>query len=154
MELKSNLSNVKVGDKVFSTIDGWGIVALISGDIKYHINVKFENYYSVFTLDGKINDTDKYPALFTYNPFEQKRFDPRWMLVSSDGISWKKRYVIGKEIQYKYVAYTYTETEEESSTILWEYAKEIEEIKISMEEAIEELAKLKRVDKSLIKIKL
>lgn len=69
------------------------------------------------------------------------------MMVSNDGKEWAKRYVIGK----KYLAYNeYNGIDIDT----WEYVKEIEELEISIEEAIEELAKLKGVDKSLIKIKL
>lgn len=78
MKIESDLSNIKVGDKVFSTIDGWGIVKSIGEDIYYPIKAGFENCYNVFTLDGKINDTDKYPALFTYNPFEKIEIIARW----------------------------------------------------------------------------
>lgn len=167
MELKSDLSNVKVGDRVFCTLYGWGTISNIKKDADHPIKVNFINgNYASYRLDGKLAIVAELPSLFTYNPFESKEFEPeafepRWMMVSDKEINWNKRYVIGKIT--KYLAYNGAETDEELKdlddsndlhTVTWNYAKEIEEFEISIEEAIEELAKLKGVDKSLIKIKL
>jgi hypothetical protein len=156
MELKSDLSNVKVGDKVFCTVYGWGIVTDICYNSYFPIKVNNTNEYTSYTLDGKISSNANLPSLFIYNPFNQIVFEPRWMMVSMDMISWVKRFVIYKTSYFiaLYNAENEEQVKNETSTTSWKYAKEIEEIEFSMEEALEELAKLKGIDKSLIKIKL
>ncbi|MEN9326818.1 MAG: hypothetical protein RI943_1239 [Bacteroidota bacterium] len=157
MILKSDLSKAKIGDKVFSTSHGWGTIEHILENACYPIIAVFEFERHVFTLDGKANSLNVFPTLFTYNPFESKTFEPRWMMVSTYGMIWVKRFVIYKTSS-SFIALYNAENEEqiknETSTASWTYATEIEEIEFSMEEALEELAKLKGIDKSLIKIKI
>ncbi len=107
MELKSDLSNIKVGDKVFCTVYGWGTISNIYRHEIYPFKVNFINgNYASYRLNGKLAIVAELPSLFTYNPFETKEFEskvfePRWMMVSNDETTWNKRYVIGE----KYLAY-------------------------------------------------
>lgn len=57
--------NAKVGDKVFSTIYGWGeIVEVNKFNEEPPIIVKFQESGTVYyTLDGKYNDWNKFPTL-------------------------------------------------------------------------------------------
>lgn len=78
MELKSDLSNVKVGDRLFDiTKLRWVTVKNINshGDCP----VVIEDFTAIinYMIDGKRYKNDLYPSLFTYNPFESKLFEPR-----------------------------------------------------------------------------
>jgi hypothetical protein len=158
MEIRSDLSNIKIGDKVFCTINGWGIITnIINDDHPYPVRVEDSSgCFHSYGKDGKYIRNAKCPSLFTYNPFEKKEFEPRWMMVSNDQVKWHKRFVIYKHHKL-FIALIYADNEchlaSQVGTYPWEYAKEIEQIQISMDEAIEEIARIKGVDKSLIKIK-
>ncbi len=66
-KLKSNLSNVKVGDRVFilSHLQGWGRVTYVS---KTFIKFTFLKANYSCSIDGKIFEIDKNPAVFTKEP--------------------------------------------------------------------------------------
>ena len=67
--MKSDLSNVKVGDKIWTIQEGWVQVESISKkDVIYPILIK--NYW--YTLDGKLSEIDEHPSAFLSNPFEKE----------------------------------------------------------------------------------
>lgn len=62
----AKFDNVKVGDKLWSSTDGWGAIYKISyteGN-EYPLMVEFGESMSSYTLDGRLYATDKYPTLF------------------------------------------------------------------------------------------
>ena len=66
--MKSDLSSVKVGDKIWTIQEGWVQVESISKkDVIYPILIK--NYW--YTLDGKLSEIDEHPSAFLENPFEK-----------------------------------------------------------------------------------
>lgn len=65
----AKFDNAKVGDKVFSTVYGYGkIHEILSKDKTYPIGVDFGNAKIYFTTDGYNCTMDKYPYLF-WNEF-------------------------------------------------------------------------------------
>lgn len=65
----AKFDNAKVGDKVFSTVYGYGkIHEILSKDKTYPIGVDFGNAKIYFTTDGYNCTMDKYPSLF-WNEF-------------------------------------------------------------------------------------
>ena len=83
----------------------------------------------------------------------EEKFYPRVMLVSDDSIRWKNRRVVFMEKCGGFLAWanarTFEEAEKEKDTYFWKYAKEIEPIEVTLED----IAKWKGVDPSLIQIK-
>ena len=83
---------------------------------------------------------------------EEKTY-PRVMLVSDDNINWDDRRVVFMEKCGGFLAWSGAETleeaENETDTIFWEYAKEIEPIEVTFEE----IAKWKGTIKEQIIIK-
>lgn len=69
----AKFDNAKVGDRVWSSIYGWGVINDIYDDsIAYRLKVIFDDGITVvktyFTVDGKHELGDKYPTLF-WNEF-------------------------------------------------------------------------------------
>jgi tricorn protease-like protein len=103
------LADLKVGDEVWTVVNGFEKVTSLKNDFLYPIVVKER----IYTIEGKYGITDKYPSLFLKNPFEQK-IEPKLMLckfigwtyenviVASNGdIFVKSRYTEVKEIEQK-----------------------------------------------------
>ena len=89
-----NLKDLKVGDKVYDVIVGYGIVKAISEDKEdeYPIEVCFDNEDTdTYGFDGRRYTSDNNPSLFLTNPFEQQGKD---MLVRSNNSDWNVRDVI------------------------------------------------------------
>jgi len=63
--MKSDLSKVKVGDKIWTIIGGWEEVVDISSCDNYPI----ETDNNTYQLNGKVNKDDKYPSAFLEYPF-------------------------------------------------------------------------------------
>ena len=58
-------SNVKVGDKVWSFSNGWGVVERTGESSIYTLRVRYNEVYTVlYTEDGKMYNSDMYPTLF------------------------------------------------------------------------------------------
>ncbi len=66
--MKSDLSKVKVGDKIFTIEDGLVNVISIDDTDKYPI----ETDGSCYTIDGKRSRGDKYPSAFLEYPFKEQ----------------------------------------------------------------------------------
>lgn len=66
----AKFSNAKVGDKVFSSIFGWGKIVGIYNECICSVQVEFDNGDTVgYMFDGRrFGDDDKYPTLF-WNEF-------------------------------------------------------------------------------------
>ena len=75
--MKSDLSSVKVGDKIWTIQEGWTEVENITGSI-YPIKVGKYSY----TLDGKKQLGYKHPSAFLINPFEITREIEEEILIS------------------------------------------------------------------------
>jgi hypothetical protein len=66
--MKSDLSKVKVGDRIWTIEAGWEQVIDIDLGDKYPI----ETENMCYTYDGKKYDTDKYPSAFLEYPFKDQ----------------------------------------------------------------------------------
>lgn len=70
------LEDVKVGDKVYSLMEGWVDVEDVEEDLSaiYIYTGKW-----CYLTNGFLNNEDKYPVLFTYNPYNpsDKPFIPK-----------------------------------------------------------------------------
>lgn len=67
--------NARVGDRVWSTKYGHGIITAINEESSYPIGVQFSNDYGSFTRSGYNLGTDAYPELF-WNEFKFPKTDP------------------------------------------------------------------------------
>jgi hypothetical protein len=132
----ADLSNVKVGDTIWTIPNGEiGVIGVILED-DYPIKIGRTTYQ----LDGKNYSDDKYPSAFIRNPFENIGFQERWMLVSYDGKTWKRRKVF-MEKNGKFIAWSGAETDEEviksTDCTGWSYAKGIEDLELTLEQIAE-----------------
>jgi hypothetical protein len=148
----------KVGDKVISIKLGECVVASISDDKNYPIIVTSKKgRCDCYSVTGKSNLSDEYESLFhpESNPFKKPDFEPRWMMVSSDGERWNKRFVFMVK-NSNFYAWIDAETDEQvlikTSIHIWNYAKEIEEPK-STEFTMQEIADKLGVPVKQLKIK-
>jgi hypothetical protein len=68
--MKVDLSKVKVGDKIWTIEEGWTKVVGIDLDLynKYPIETRDNTY----TIDGKIDSSDKFPSAFIEYPFKEQ----------------------------------------------------------------------------------
>jgi hypothetical protein len=64
--MKSDLSKVKVGDKIWTIESGWTKVVNTNDSSVYPVET--ENY--TYTFDGKVNINYKYPSAFLECPFK------------------------------------------------------------------------------------
>lgn len=69
--MKSDLSNVKIGDKIFTITEGWQTV--LSTD--YHDLNKIETEKKAYRLDGRFNGSDKFPSAFAEYPFKEQEIE-------------------------------------------------------------------------------
>ena len=65
--MKSDLSKVKAGDKIWTISDGWTKVINIDHTDRYSIKTEIYTY----TIDGKVCTSDKYPSAFLEYPFKE-----------------------------------------------------------------------------------
>lgn len=155
----SDLSDVKVGDKLYSTRLGELIISGINSDKEYPIHFKIPTGTTSCTRNGLYLDTDISPTLFKKNPYLEiaKLFsEPRdkWMEVSNDGIDWKVRKVIS-QLNGKYFAYVGACNEDElkdvNDTLTWIHAREIQPK--SVELTLKDIAEKFGIDVKQLKIK-
>lgn len=66
--MKSDLSKVKVGDKIWTIQEGWIEVKRIDTSEIFSIKTEFNSY----TIDGKNYSDDKYPSVFIEYPFKEQ----------------------------------------------------------------------------------
>jgi hypothetical protein len=69
--MKSDLSNVKIGDKIWTIQSGWEEVIAINSVDKYPIETKS----NCFTIDGLRWRGDKYPSAFLEYPFKEQSIE-------------------------------------------------------------------------------
>jgi hypothetical protein len=69
--MKSDLSKVKVDDKIWTIENGWVTITGIEHYDTYQ--VKVENYS--YTFDGKISQSDKFPSAFLEYPFKEQEIE-------------------------------------------------------------------------------
>jgi hypothetical protein len=147
----ADLSNVKVGDTIWTIHNGFAEVKEIRLSDIYPIKTKIYSY----AINGKNPKLDKYPSAFLSNPFENIGFQERWMMVSMSGGDWSKRKVFAKK-NGMFIAWFGANTDEDAkksiSTTAWHIAKEIEELK-ELELTLEEIAEKFGVSVESIKIK-
>jgi hypothetical protein len=80
--MKSDLSKVKVGDKIWTIEEGWTKVVDIDLDLynKYPIETRDNTY----TIDGKIDSSDKFPSAFIEYPFKEQPIEK----IEKDTLVW------------------------------------------------------------------
>jgi len=63
----------------------------------YPIMVEVEDGRALitYTREGKVLTSHKYPVLYSSNPFTANQ--GKWMMVSTDNCTWKKRFVFTKK---------------------------------------------------------
>lgn len=158
LEEISDLSNIKVGDKLFSTMFGDVTVESLEDNTRYPIEVcsldgKIRGSWS-FTKDGRYYYDYDYglQVLFLSNPFDlitNNNSGEKWMMVSHDKRVWVKRRVI-KKVGDKYVVWNQADTDEQVDTEIYTatfpYAKEImREIQVTIELTDKEIDFLKNL---------
>ena len=94
--------NARVGDKVWSFVDGWGeIIEYKEGNtLDYPMRVKFPEATTLFTVDGRELLSDQHPVLFwdkvefkiPERPAPALKVDTRVVVWSGDGCEKYKRY--------------------------------------------------------------
>ena len=123
--MKSDLSNVKVGDTIWTIQDEYTKVIAVNNPATYPIETATHSY----ALDGKFRMSDKFPSAFLTNPFEREEWEERVMEVSDDQKSWIKRVVFTK-CKNGYAAYDRAQSIEATvhsvGACIWEHAREIE----------------------------
>jgi hypothetical protein len=67
--MKQDLSKVKVGDRIWTIQGGWVTVKHPSYIIKGH---PIYTGLCSYTIDGKVNVSDKYPSAFLEYPFKEQ----------------------------------------------------------------------------------
>jgi hypothetical protein len=78
--MKSDLSKVEVGDKIWTIQDGWIEVTSIERDVNYQILTHRNSY----TIDGKILKHHKYPSAFLECPFKEQPIEK----IEKDTLVW------------------------------------------------------------------
>ncbi len=99
--MNSDLSNVQVGDYIWTIQKGWKEVVEVLRNSDYPIHVDDECY----TLDGKYNGCDEYPSAFTEPPAEfnagpkPSRFKKGDKVLVRDhaNVPWRRRYFAGEK---------------------------------------------------------
>jgi hypothetical protein len=145
----SDLSNVKVGDTIWTVQDGETKVISVKNG-KYH---PIKTVDAIYTIDGKFLVNDQFPSAFLKNPFESQE---RWVEVRDDEEEeWVRKKLImeknGKFICWRN-AKTDEEVEESLNTTTWYYMREIEEPK-QIEITLDEIAEKFGVSVEQLKIK-
>jgi hypothetical protein len=70
--MKSDLSKVKVGDKIWTIEDGWEeVISINLADKKYPIETKNKSY----TFYGKLYEANKHPSAFLEYPFKEQEIE-------------------------------------------------------------------------------
>ena len=150
------ISELKRGDKLFSTIHGEVEVVEIYSNTLYPIETADKNgRLRTFTSDGSYYGSDSIAALFKYNPFLQKE---RVILVIGYGSRGFVKRVLLTVKDCKAICWIEAETIEESKTVYttstWEYWKEVDETPKVIELTFQDISDGKGVgiDPKLIKI--
>lgn len=131
--MTEDLSGLKVGDKVYSLIHGWGKVKNSKSILRtFPIHVEFDSHSALYTSTGK---TAIYQSqnqeLFTYNPFEKSEF-PKWMEAYTKDV-----WVIYKSELNTYLGFDNEKCD--TGTARWYKEHEIKEISQPTEMTIKEI---------------
>jgi hypothetical protein len=116
--MKSDLSKVKVGDKIWTIEDGWTKVVDINLDYTYPIETRNNTY----ELDGKVNKDDKYPSAFLEYPFKDQPIEKDtlvWFKDCEDAF-WKVGYYSHFENGKHYIFNSSKKSTEINDTTYWE----------------------------------
>jgi hypothetical protein len=89
--MKSDLRKVKVGDKIWTIQDGWIEVIEIDNEEPYYV---IDTEIHTYTIDGKVNITNKYPSAFLEYPFKEQPIEKDTLVYYRDDEdeSWKVGY--------------------------------------------------------------
>jgi hypothetical protein len=151
-ELNSDLTNAKVGDKVYHLDGRVGEVTDINMRASYPISVRLDGTVFHYMLNGNYTNGDNHPLIFTHpvaiihaDDLENiGGFKERVMWVSSDEEKWEKRVVISQAKEC-FIAWNKAETLEEVDKYLplmpWKFAREINP---RVEEIKEQIAALQK----------
>ena len=93
--------NVKIGDRLYSVEDGWGIVETIRTSGIYLLTIRFDYCSESFTLDGKRCILSKNPTLFWDKiKFEIPKRPLPDLKVDTKVIVWNSEEYVLKEKRY------------------------------------------------------
>lgn len=79
--MKSDLSKVKVGDKIWTIQSGWTEVIQINEKTDYPIRTEEDSY----TFDGKSTIFEKHPSAFLEYPFKEQPIEKDTVVWFRDG---------------------------------------------------------------------
>lgn len=117
--MKSDLSKVKVGDKIWTIQEGWIKVKQINQG--YAFPIVSEGSYS-YRQDGKRTDNDKYPSAFLECPFKEERIEKDtfvWFRDSEDS-SWLVGYYSHFKDGKHFCFYHSKKSTETNDSVPWE----------------------------------
>ena len=110
---KSDLSNCKIGDYIYTCSDGWVKIT----DLYLYENSLVTNTNETYTLTGKKHHDDEYPSAWTVNPFDTNDKPPcefkkgEEVLVWRDDCSKKRKRIFSHVDKNKYYCYDGGQTE-------------------------------------------
>jgi hypothetical protein len=129
--MKSDLSKIKVGDKIWTIRYGRVEVKSTNYNQKYPIATDRDSY----TIDGKRLTGDSFPSAFPFNPFERAQpFEGYWAMVSDSPLNEQntgyKRFVF-MEKNGEFIAWDDANNDEAvkeaTAAVGWKYAQRIPE---------------------------
>jgi len=71
--MKSDLSKVKVGDKIWTIEEG--LTKVVDIDLNLDIKYPIETRANTYTIDGKVNVFYKFPSAFLEYPFKEQQIE-------------------------------------------------------------------------------
>lgn len=115
--MKSDLSNVKIGDKIFTITEGWQTV--LSTD--YHDLNKIETEKKAYRLDGRFNGSDKFPSAFAEYPFKEQPIEKDSLVYyrNSENHCWAVGYYSHLENGKHFVFTGSKKSTEAKKSLLW-----------------------------------
>jgi len=96
MENKKKLTDLKVGDAVWTLQDGHTEVVELCPKNQYPIRTCKGFYQKSYTIDGKINSSQQFQSLFLDNPFEDK-IEPKEMMCEWQGTYKKVECIVSSD---------------------------------------------------------
>jgi hypothetical protein len=100
--MKTDLSKVEVGDKIWTIEEGWTKVVDIDLDSKHPIETRNNTY----ALDGKVNVGDKHPSAFLEYPFKEQEIEKDTLVWCRNGddfywaVGYYSHFEFGKHIVF------------------------------------------------------
>jgi hypothetical protein len=100
--MKSDLSKVKVGDRIWTIERGWGNVTKIEHRDTHQVKVGNFSY----AFDGKYTESDKHPSAFLEYPFKEQEIEKDTLVWCRNGedfywaVGYYSHFEFGKHIVF------------------------------------------------------